>query len=68
MLTSSNNTITPTRKPSLRFIFTNEFGYTTDIAKDLNAGGIGDLFWAIRYALAGCGFGKETIEKWFPEE
>lgn len=67
MLTLSDTTITPTHKPSLRFIFTNEFGDTTDITKDLHTSAIDDLFWAIRESLAGCGFAKETIEEWFSE-
>jgi len=55
-------------KPSLYFAFTNEFGNRTVVEKDLRSGGIEDLFWAIREALAGCGFSKETIDQWFPEE
>jgi hypothetical protein len=61
-------TTTEITKPSLRFIFTNEFGDQTDISKDLRGSGIEDVFDAIREALAGCGFGKETIDQWFPEE
>jgi hypothetical protein len=56
------------RKPTLRFILTTEFGDVTDITKDLNGTGIECLFWAIRDALAGCGYAKETIEEWFPVE
>ena len=55
-------------KPSLYFVYTNTFGDVTAIEKDLRGDGIEDLFWAIREALAGCGFSKETIDQWFPEE
>ena len=56
------------KTPSLRFVLTNEFGDQTDITKDLSSANMEDLFWAIRDALAGCGFARETIEQWFPDE
>lgn len=61
-------TLPPTQKPSLRLVFTTEFGDKTDITKDLISSGIDDLFYAIRDALAGCGFSQELINSWFPEE
>jgi len=56
------------RKPTLQLVFTNEFGSVTDITKDLGGSEMEEVFWAIRYALAGCGFASETINQWFPEE
>lgn len=60
--------LTPNQKPTLQFILTTEYGEKTEVNKDLYDSSIESLFWAIRDALAGCGFGKETIEQWFPEE
>lgn len=56
------------KKPSLRLVLTSEFGDVTDITKDLSGAGMEDIFWAIRDALAGCGFNHDTIDQWFPEE
>ena len=58
----------PDQKPTLQFIFTNEFGDKTEIKKELSDSSLESLFWAIRESLAGCGFGKESIEEWFSEE
>ena len=58
----------PDQKPSLQFIFITEFGDKTDIKIDLHDSSMESLFWAIRDALAGCGFAKGTIEQWFPED
>ena len=58
----------PTEKPMLKFTFTNSFGDTTEVVKDLNGDAIENLFWAIRDCLAGCGFSEKTIEDWFSAE
>ena len=69
MFTSGSTSIPiANQKPQLRFILTTEFGDVTDITKDLGGSSIEDLFWAVRDAIAGCGFAKENIDQWFPTE
>ena len=55
-------------KPSIRIVFTTEFGDVTDITKSLSEGTIGEIFEAVRECLAGCGFQPGNIDEWFPEE
>ena len=56
------------KQATLRIVFTTEFGDQTDITKTLQDGTIGEIFEAVRECLAGCGFQKENIDEWFPEE
>ena len=56
------------RKPTLEFIYTNEFGDKSEIKLDLYDSTIGSVFQGIRQALAGCGFSEKNIEEYFPEE
>jgi hypothetical protein len=55
-------------KPTLRLILTTEFGDVTDVTQDLLDSSMEHLFWAVRHALAGCGYSEESIQQWFPEE
>jgi len=55
-------------QPNLRIVLTTEFGHKTDISIDLADESMDSVFWAIRDALAGCGYAKETIDEWFPNE
>jgi len=57
----------PNQKATLEFIYTNEFGDRTQIKTDLYDSTIESLYNAIHYALAGCGFAKETIDEWLGE-
>ena len=54
--------------PTIRVVFDNGLGDITDITKTLSSPAIDDIFYAIREALAGCGFAKENIDYWFSEE
>jgi len=54
--------------PTLRLVLTTEFGNTTDITKSLEDETMGNVYEAIREALAGCGYVKETIDEWFSED
>lgn len=61
-----NNEVT--QKPTLKLVFTNEFGDRTEIEKTMISGDIGDVFRSIRDMLMGCGFQKANVDEWFPEE
>jgi len=56
------------KQATLRIVFTNPFGDSTDITKTVGEGTIGNIFEAVREAIMGCGFAKESVDEWFPEE
>lgn len=54
------------QKPTLRLVLASEFGIVTDITQDLTDSSMDSIFWALRAALAGCGFSQQTIEEFLP--
>lgn len=59
---------TKMKVPSLKIVFTNEFGDKTTVKKSLESGHIGELVRAFREALAGIGFHHESINEYIEEE
>ena len=58
----------PNKKPTLRVVYTNSFGDTSDVKIDLKDDTIESVFWAIRQAIMGCGFSEKSVDGWFPPE
>jgi hypothetical protein len=64
----NNKTKAPCQTPTLEFFITTEFGDRAKVILDLYDSSIDSVFQAVRQALAGCGYSKESIDEWFPEE
>jgi hypothetical protein len=58
--------ITEIQRPTVRLVYTNEFGDVTDITKTLCDVGFGKLYSALRECCLAIGFGAETVEEWLP--
>jgi hypothetical protein len=54
--------------PTLKVMFTNEFGDKTEVTKDLSDSTIGSVVEAFRESLMGFGFSPNNVDDYIPEQ